>query len=101
LEGGTASREEALFRNIAAQLPLCHFRWMCGPLALQARGRKGCRLTTEVMDEPPRRVAARWRDGKLDPGKLWNAPPHRCPVGGCCLPRGGAAGSSMVRRGLS
>ena len=31
------------------------------------------RLTTEAMDEPPRRVAARWREAQLDPGKLWIA----------------------------
>ena len=31
------------------------------------------RLTTEAMDEPPRRVAARWREARLDPGKLWIA----------------------------
>ena len=29
------------------------------------------RLTTEPMDEPPRRVAARWREVGLDPSRLW------------------------------
>lgn len=31
------------------------------------------RLTTESMDEPPRRVAARWRKVALDASKLWVA----------------------------
>jgi N-acyl-phosphatidylethanolamine-hydrolysing phospholipase D len=31
------------------------------------------RLTTEAMDEPPRRVAARWREAGLDLEKLWIA----------------------------
>jgi len=29
------------------------------------------RLTTEPMDEPPRRVAERWREVGLDPTRLW------------------------------
>ena len=31
------------------------------------------RLTTEGMDEPPRRVAARWREAGLDINRLWIA----------------------------
>ena len=31
------------------------------------------RLTTEPMDEPPRRVAARWREVGLEPERLWIA----------------------------
>ena len=31
------------------------------------------RLTTEAMDEPPRRTIARWREVGLDPDRLWVA----------------------------
>jgi N-acyl-phosphatidylethanolamine-hydrolysing phospholipase D len=31
------------------------------------------RLTTEAMDEPPRRIAARWREAELDADRLWVA----------------------------
>jgi L-ascorbate metabolism protein UlaG (beta-lactamase superfamily) len=31
------------------------------------------RLTTEPMDEPPRRATVQWREAGLDPGKLWIA----------------------------
>ena len=31
------------------------------------------RLTTEPMDEPPRRTTARWREAGLDEGRLWIA----------------------------
>jgi N-acyl-phosphatidylethanolamine-hydrolysing phospholipase D len=31
------------------------------------------RLTTEAMDEPPRRIAALWRELDLDPDRLWVA----------------------------
>jgi N-acyl-phosphatidylethanolamine-hydrolysing phospholipase D len=31
------------------------------------------RLTTEPMDEPPRRAAARWREAGLDVARLWIA----------------------------
>ena len=31
------------------------------------------RLTTEAMDEPPRRVAARWREVGLAADRLWVA----------------------------